>query len=120
MIQNLDGKQRKELMNQLIADVEADNKDDPRKAGEEIMFIKTLFGKKLTLRDIAKAWGKTAPGVMKFSDETIDIWKKTLKDFGVSSRTGFANMPSGKFKQFLDALKANMQARRKGSIVSGK
>ena len=97
MTQALDGKQRKELMNQLIADIEADNKDNPRKAGEEIMFVKNLFGKKLTLRDIAKAWGKTAPGVMKFSDETIDIWKKTLREFNIKSSASFASMPKNKF-----------------------
>ena len=120
MTQALDGKQRKELMNQLIADIEADNKDNPRKAGEEIMFVKNLFGKKLTLRDIAKAWGKTAPGVMKFSDETIDIWKKTLREFNIKSSASFASMPKNKFDQFLAALKKNMGERRKGSIVSGK
>lgn len=120
MTQALDGKQRKELMNQLIADIEDDNKDDPRKAGEEIMFVKKLFGKKLTLRDIAKAWGKTAPGVMKFSDETIAIWQKTLNDFGIRSTAAFSSMPKAKFDQFLVALKQNMDSRRKGSIVAGK
>lgn len=120
MIVALDGKQRKALMDELIADVEKDNAENPEKAGEEIMFIKNLFGKKITLRDIAKAWGKSAPGVMKFSDETIGIWQKTLRDFGINSVTAFKAMPAAKFDQFLQALKTNMSARRKGSIVSGR
>ena len=61
----------------MIADVERDNGEDTRKAGEEAMFIKKIFGKKLTLRDFAKAWGKSAPGVMKFADETQAIWRRT-------------------------------------------
>lgn len=85
MVSALDNKQRKELMNELLADIEAENKDDPRKAGNEAMFIKSIFGKKLTLRDLAKAWGKSAPGVMKFADDTIAIWKKTLRDMGIKN-----------------------------------
>ena len=119
MISGLDDKQRKALMNELIADVEKDNPNDPRKAGNEIMFIKSLFGKKLTLRDIAKAWGKSAPGVMKFADETIAIWQKTLRDIGVKTRSELLNN-AAKFNAFKDQLKKNMEARRKGSIVSGR
>jgi len=85
MLVGLDNKQRKDLMNELIDAVDKDHADDPRKAGEETLFIKKLFGKKLTLRDFAKAWGKSAPGVMKFADETIDIWRKTLKDMNINS-----------------------------------
>ena len=119
MITALDNQQRKDLMEELIAAVEEDNKDNPRKAGDEIMFIKTLFGKKLTLRDIAKAWGKTHTGVRRFSDETIAIWKKTLDEVGIRSRKEFASMPRSKFNLFLDTLKKNMGSRKKGSIVSG-
>ena len=119
MISALDGQQRKAMMEELIAAVEEDNKDNPRKAGDEIMFIKTLFGKKLTLRDIAKAWGKAHTGVRRFSDETIAIWKKTLDEVGIKSRKEFASMPRSKFNLFLDTLKKNMGSRKKGSIVSG-
>lgn len=120
MIAALDDKQRKELMNSLIADVDKDNPDNPRKAGEEAMFIKKLFGKKLTLRDFAKAWGKSAPGVMKFADETQAIWRKTLKDMGITTIAQFKNMPQAKFDQFLKLLKINMEGRRSGSIVAGR
>ena len=120
MLTALDDKQRKELMNQLIDDVEKDNPDDSRKAGEEIMFIKSLFGKKLTLRDIAKAWGKSAPGVMKFADETIAIWQKSLRDAGIKNRAELLNSGKAKFNAFKEQLKKNMEARRKGSIVSGR
>ena len=120
MIAGLDDKQRKAFMNELIADVEKDHGDDTRKAGEEIMFIKKLFGKKLTLRDFAKAWGKSAPGVMKFADETLAIWRRACQAMGIKSIGQFKNMPDAKFQQFLDVLKAKMQGRYKGSIVSGK
>ena len=85
MIAALDDKQRKALMDELVADVEKENAADPRKAGDEIRFIKKMFGKKQTLRDIAKSWGKSAPGVMKFADETESIFRKTLKDMGIST-----------------------------------
>ena len=120
MIAALDDKQRKELMNELIADVESDNEKDPRKAGEEIMFIKKLFGKKLTLRDFAKAWGKSAPGVMKFADDTEAIFRKTMKDLGITSTAQFKRLTQPKFEQFLELLKINMQGRRGGTIVSGR
>lgn len=120
MITGLDDKQRKALMNELIADVEKDHADDPRKAGEETMFIKKIFGKKITLRDFAKAWGKSAPGVMKFADETEAIWRKTMKDLGITSSAQFKSMPQAKFDQFLKLLKINMEGRRSGSIVAGR
>lgn len=119
MISALDGKQRKQLMNDLIADVEKDNKDNPRKAGDETMFIKALFGKKATLRDVAKSWGKSAPGVMKFADETLAIWKKTMDQVGIKSRAQLFNNEA-KFRAFKEQLKKNLAARRKGSIVSGR
>ena len=120
MLVGLDNKQRKDLMNELIDAVDKDHADDPRKAGEETLFIKKLFGKKLTLRDFAKAWGKSAPGVMKFADETIDIWRKTLKDMNINSTSQFRNMPQAKFDQFLKLLKIRMEGRRSGSIVAGR
>ncbi len=119
MLTGLDDKERKALMNDLIDAVEKDN-EDSRKAGEEILFIKKIFGKKLTLRDFAKAWGKSAPGVMKFADETQAIWRKTLKDLNINSVAAFKSMPEAKFKQFLDLLKINMEGRRSGSIVAGR
>lgn len=78
MISALDSKQRKELMNQLIDDVKADHKDNPTEAGKEIQVIKTLFGKKLTLRDYAAAWGAAHTGVDKYMDETMRIWRQTM------------------------------------------
>ena len=120
IISALDGKERKALMNQLISDVEKDHPGDPRAAGNEIMFIKKLFGKKLTLRDFAKAWNASAPGVMKYADETFGIWVKTMRDCGITSKAQFLNMPEAKFRAFIDALKKNMEGRRKGSIVTGK
>ena len=83
------------------------------------MFIKALFGKKATLRDIAKSWGKSAPGVMKFADETLAIWKKTMDQVGIKSRAQLFNNEA-KFRAFKEQLKKNLAARRKGSIVSGR
>lgn len=120
MLTALDDKQRKELMNDLIADIESEYPDDPRKAGEEIMFIKKIFGKKLTLRDFAKAWGKSAPGVMKFADETQAIWRRTCREMGINSAFQFKSMPTAKFEAFKELLKKNMGERKGGSIVSGR
>ena len=105
-------------MNELIADVEKDNADNPRKAGDEIMVIKKMFDKKITLRDLAKAWGKTAPGVMKFADETIAIWQRSMREAGIKSPAELQS--SSKFNAFKEALKKNLETRHKGSIVSGK
>lgn len=85
MISALDSKQRKELMNQLIDDVKADHKDNPTEAGKEIQVIKTLFGKKLTLRDYAAAWGAAHTGVGKYMDETMRIWRQTMNQLGIKS-----------------------------------
>ena len=93
IISPLDSKERKQLMKDLIADIEKDNADNPRKAGNEIMFIKELFNQKLTLRDFAKAWGATAPGVMKYHDNIIAIWKDTCRELGVDP-----DLPSGRAK----------------------
>lgn len=68
IISNLDNNQRKELMNSLIDYVEQSNPDS-QKAGEEIRFIKTIFGKKQTLRDLAKAWNVSFPAVKFFKDK---------------------------------------------------
>lgn len=67
MIQNLDDKQRKQLMNAMISDIEDENRDSVQ-AGKEIQFIKTMFGKKQTTRDFAKSWNTTHVGVSKFAD----------------------------------------------------
>jgi hypothetical protein len=67
MIQNLDAKQRKQLMNALIADIEDEN-SDPTKAGKEIQLIKKMFGKKLTTRDFGKAWGTSHVGFSKYAE----------------------------------------------------
>lgn len=81
----------------MVADVEAENAGNPRKAGEEVLFLKKIFGKKLTLRDFAKAWGKSAPGVMKFADRTQWIFNKTMRDLGITSSKQFKSMPRPKF-----------------------
>ena len=107
-------------MNELMDEIDQDNPNDPRKAGEEQMAIKQLFGKKITLRDLAKAWGKSPPGVMKFADETMHILAKTMRDMGIKTVRQFKSMPEGKFKQFLELLKVNMRGRHGGTIVSGR
>ena len=56
MLFSLGPKKSKELMNTMIEIAKEDNKDNPKAAADEIMFIKKLFGKKITLRDIARAW----------------------------------------------------------------
>ena len=120
MLTGLSSKERKALMNDLIDSVKKDHPDDPGKAGEEAMFIKKIFGQKLTLRDFASAWDKSAPGVMKFLNATIDIWKQTCEALGIKSIGQFKAMPEGKFNQFLQLLKINMEGRRSGSIVAGR
>lgn len=70
MIQNLDNKQRKQLMNALIADIEDENSDQTQ-AGKEIQLVKKMFGKKLTTRDFGKAWGISHVGISKFIDRII-------------------------------------------------
>ena len=85
MIQNLDAKQRKNLMNAMIADVEEEN-SDPAQAGREIALIKTMFGKKLTSRDIAKMWNKSHLGVQKFADNMIgDLYVVARKMTGIQN-----------------------------------
>jgi hypothetical protein len=66
----LDAKQRKSLMKSMIADVEKENTDSA-KAGAEIALIKTMFGKKLTSYDLAKAWDRSHVGVQKFGDSML-------------------------------------------------
>ena len=123
MLAALDDKQRKALMNDLIDAVEKDNPEDSRKAGEEIAFIKTLFGKKLTLRDIAKMWGKSAPGVMKFMDLTNLMINRSLDDIGLPmTRAAFdqiLNNPNLR-ERYKAALAKRHEERRKGTIVSGR
>ena len=123
MIAALDDKQRKALMNDLIDAVEKDNPEDSRKAVEEIAFIKTLFGKKLTLRDIAKMWGKSAPGVMKFMDLTNLMINRSLDDIGLPmSRAAFDTiLHNPKLRErYKAALAKRHEERRKGTIVSGR
>ena len=120
MISALDGKQRKQLMQDIIDEINKENGGNTKKAAEEILYVKThLFGKKPTLRDIASAWGKSHVGVKKFADETINIWKKTMDDLNIKSFNQFANMSQSKFDQFLQLLQTNMKSRRRGSIVAG-
>ena len=120
MVGPLNDKQRKQLMNSLIADVEKDNASDAKRAGAETMFIKTLFGKKLTLRDFAKAWDAAPSGVHRFMNQTLDIFKDTMDTLGISGINRFKNLSEPKFQQFLELLKINMQGRQKGTINSGK
>lgn len=121
MISALDGKQRKQLMQDMIDEINKENGGNTKKAAEETLYVKThLFGKKPTLRDIANAWGKSHVGVKKFADETINIWKKTMDDLNIKSFSQFANMSQSKFDQFLQLLQNNMKSRRRGSIVAGR
>lgn len=68
MIQNLSDVQRKQLMNALINDVKAE-KGNTSDAAKDIQVIKSMFGKKQTLRDIAASWDKTFPNVSVFADK---------------------------------------------------
>ena len=126
MIAPLDGKQRKQLMKELIDDIEKDHPNDPKAAGNEIMFVKELFNQKLTLRDFAKAWGASFPGVMKYHDKIIAIWKDTLREFGVepdapSGRAKFMRVIHNPvtFEKFKTSLRQNLDKRKKGHIVKG-
>lgn len=93
MLSALDGKQRKQLMQDMIDEITKENGGNTKKAAEEILYVKThLFGKKPTLRDIAGAWDKSHVGVKKFADETVNIWKKTLNDLNIKSVSQFKNM----------------------------
>ena len=67
LISTLTDKERKDLYKSLLDDIEA-TAATPQQAGNETMFIKQLFGKKPTLRDIAKAWDRTFPGVKIYAD----------------------------------------------------
>jgi hypothetical protein len=57
-------------MKSMIADIEKENTDSA-KAGAEIALIKTMFGKKLTSYDFAKAWDRSHVGVQKFGDSMV-------------------------------------------------
>lgn len=126
MIAPLDGKQRKQLMKELIDDIEKDHPNDPKAAGNEIMFVKELFNQKLTLRDFAKAWGASFPGVMKYHDKIIAIWKDTIREFGIEpdapgGRAKFMRLIHNPvtFEKFKEKIKQNLDKRKKGHIVKG-
>ena len=130
IISNLDDKQRKQLMKSLIADIEAENAGNPTKVGDEIRFVKQMFGKKETLRDLAKSWNATFPAVKLFSDRVWDAiiraaldstadLRKPGESFETYKALGYIfNGSDARRQKFIDAFEEimNQTPTRKDSI----
>lgn len=90
----MSGAERKQLLNELLADAKA-RCNDPKKLAGECMFLMEIFGEKdrITLRDIAAFWGMSHVGVLKTERRAMDKLKKALASKGGKN-----------FRSALDAL----------------
>ena len=114
MLAPLDNHQRKKLMKELLADVQKDNADNPYKSADEEMFIKKMFGRPITLRDLGKAWGMTFPGAKIDADNFEGAWMTAIRDVGEIGMNGFKNIcaDDAKFAKFIEALKKRLDEYR--------
>ena len=115
MISTLTDKERKDLYKSMLADIEATAKT-PQQAANETMFIKNIFGKKPTLRDIAKAWDRSFPGVKIYADAVqAALYSAARKATGLTFSSGalgkIENDPVAKAK-FIDAFEEEMNSRK--------
>ena len=115
ILATLTDKERKDLYKSLLADIEA-TVDDPKQQGNEELFIRELFGKKPTLRAIAKAWDRTFPGVKLYADAIeAALYKAAIAATGKTWQGGaiplIAQNPAIKQK-FIDAFEEIMNSRK--------
>lgn len=132
MLYSLGPKKSKQMMNTMIEIAKEDNKDNPEEAANEIMFIKRLFGKKITLRDLARAWypgedpDKRQQSVNKFCQDTEGMIRVATRRATGKTDGSFANFSKNvvgneaNFNRFLDIIKgmSEQRAKRKNSIIN--
>ena len=132
MLFSLGPKKSKELMNTMIEIAKEDNKDNPKAAADEIMFIKKLFGKKITLRDIARAWypgedpDRRQQSVNKFCQDTegnIRVATRRATNTSDGSYSNFMKNVLGNeanFNRFLTIMKdmSDKRAKNKRSLIN--
>jgi len=95
VLSQLDEQGRKELFDELVADIDARYKDDKVARAFEYMFLLTIFGRKnkITTRVMADAWGVSHVAVAKFIKRTEEKYRSII-----------GNGKSSTYKQALDAM----------------
>lgn len=144
LVGSLSDKQKKELMDGMIADIEAENKavrDSGQLNAEELKeleainaeekaFIKTIIThKRIPSRELAPIFGMSHAGVTKAARTTIQMIRDTFKDV-IGSNVDFEKNPQDfidacdemsdkDWKKFQDLLKVRSEGRQNRKLMQG-
>lgn len=77
-------KQREDLMNELIDDIEKrypdkTDKESQKKKSEEMMYVWKLFKHDATTREFGRAFNSSHAGAGKYINTTVDMWRDAIK-----------------------------------------
>lgn len=141
-LSSIDPKKREDLMNDLIADIEAMTPEEAEAASSpelkgkptdmqkahQVSFIKSVFGKytsgkkiKIDTRDLGRMLGKSHAGVGKYANETLEMIRDAIRratgkrDPSIADFNSMDGATYNKVKQYLE-IAVNSKQRRKNGV----